>query len=153
LFERADIPFKVVASGERPESVPRRALSRVQPTSSEYGRQRKRRIHRVAQATSLRCFTDPEIAERSHGSLEESLVNGRYESKRVIIPVDCQHMTNTELQDKAHAAALRHLQELVVALDRRVPQIERAGEIDIAHDTAVLKAKALERIAELERPA
>jgi hypothetical protein len=50
-------------------------------------------------------------------------------------------MTNTELDEKAEAAAL----------DRRVPQIERAGEIDIAQDTAALKAKALERIAELER--
>jgi hypothetical protein len=60
-------------------------------------------------------------------------------------------MTNTELDEKAEAAALRHLHELVAALDRRVPQIERAGEIDIAQDTAALKAKALERIAELER--
>jgi hypothetical protein len=32
-----------------------------------------------------------------------------------------------------------------------VPQIERAGEIDIANDTAALKAKALERLSELER--
>jgi hypothetical protein len=95
---------------------------------------------------------DPPLYEIVVASIER-LLNGRYESKRVIIPVDCQHMTNTELRDKAHAAALRHLQELVAALDRRVPQIERAGEIDIAHDTAVLKAKALERIAELERPA
>jgi hypothetical protein len=47
-------------------------------------------------------------------------------------------------------AAIRHLRELIAALDRRVPQIERAGEIDIAHDTAVLKTKALERIAALE---
>jgi hypothetical protein len=48
------------------------------------------------------------------------------------------------------ARALRHLTELIAALDRRVPQIERAGEIDIARNAATLKAKALERIAQLE---
>jgi hypothetical protein len=46
--------------------------------------------------------------------------------------------------------ALRHLRELISALDSRVPHIERVGEIDIAHDAAVFKQKALARIAELE---
>ena len=46
--------------------------------------------------------------------------------------------------------ALRHLQELIEALDRRLPQIERCGEIAIASDAAALKKKALERIANLE---
>ena len=43
-----------------------------------------------------------------------------------------------------------HLHELIAALDRRVPQVERAGEASIARDAAELKAKALKRIAELE---
>jgi hypothetical protein len=43
------------------------------------------------------------------------------------------------------------LQELVAALDRRVPHVERAGEASIARDAAALKAKALKRLAELER--
>jgi hypothetical protein len=60
-------------------------------------------------------------------------------------------MTPLKLEAEARGAAIRHLRELIAALDRRVPQIERAGEIDIAHDTAALKAKALERISELER--
>jgi hypothetical protein len=60
-------------------------------------------------------------------------------------------MTLLKLEAEARGAAIRHLRELIAALDRRVPQIERAGEIDIAHDTAALKAKALERISELER--
>lgn len=42
------------------------------------------------------------------------------------------------------------LQELIVALDRRVPQVARAGEVSIARDAAALKKKALKRIAELE---
>ena len=46
---------------------------------------------------------------------------------------------------------LRHLRELIAAIDRRVPHIERAGEIDIARDAGALKEKALARIAELER--
>jgi hypothetical protein len=44
---------------------------------------------------------------------------------------------------------IRELRELIAALDRRVPHVERAGEAAIAHDAAMLKAKALKRIAEL----
>ena len=49
------------------------------------------------------------------------------------------------------ARALRHLRELVAALDRRVPHCERAGEVDIVRDAAALRDKAMKRIAELER--
>jgi len=45
---------------------------------------------------------------------------------------------------------IRDLHELIAALDRRVPQVERAGEASIARDAAALKVKALKRIAELE---
>ena len=48
---------------------------------------------------------------------------------------------------------VRELRELIAALDRRVPHVERAGEISIAQDAAALKAKALQRLAELERDA
>jgi hypothetical protein len=47
--------------------------------------------------------------------------------------------------------ALRHLRELIAAIDRRVPQIERDGEIAIARDAAALRLKAEQRISELER--
>lgn len=46
---------------------------------------------------------------------------------------------------------LRELKELIAALDRRVPRVERAGEAKIAREAAALRAKALKRIAELER--
>ena len=46
---------------------------------------------------------------------------------------------------------LAHLRELIEALDRRVPHIESAGEIQIAHDAAAVRDKALERIAEIEQ--
>ena len=47
--------------------------------------------------------------------------------------------------------AVRALLELIAALDRRVPQAQRAGEASIARDAAALKARALNRINELER--
>jgi hypothetical protein len=46
---------------------------------------------------------------------------------------------------------LRDLLELVAALDRRVPRLEREGERDIARDAQGLRRAALKRIAELER--
>jgi hypothetical protein len=47
---------------------------------------------------------------------------------------------------------LRHdLLELVAALDRRVPRLEREGEREIARDAQGLRRAALKRIAELER--
>jgi hypothetical protein len=48
-------------------------------------------------------------------------------------------------------AELAHeLRELIAALDRRVPHVERAGEASIASDAAALRAKAMRRLAELE---
>jgi hypothetical protein len=46
--------------------------------------------------------------------------------------------------------ALRHLRELIAALDRRVPHIERSGEIAIVRDVAILREQAMNRIARLE---
>jgi hypothetical protein len=53
----------------------------------------------------------------------------------------------------SQARTIRNLRELISALDRRVPQVERAGEALIANDAAALKAKALRRIGELENQA
>ena len=50
----------------------------------------------------------------------------------------------------ASAELVQRLRELIVALDERLPHVERIGEIAIARDAAALKAKALQRIAELE---
>lgn len=43
----------------------------------------------------------------------------------------------------------RELEELIAALDRRVPRVERAGEAAIAHDAAALRARAFERLEQL----
>ena len=50
------------------------------------------------------------------------------------------------------AALVAHLRELVEAIDRRVPHLEREGEMQIAADAAELRARALARIAALEKP-
>jgi hypothetical protein len=51
-------------------------------------------------------------------------------------------LTTAELQ--------RELRELISALDRRVPHMERAGEAVIARDAALLREQATRRLAELE---
>ena len=43
----------------------------------------------------------------------------------------------------------RELEELIAALDRRVPRVAQAGEAAIARDAAALRAKAVARLAEL----
>jgi hypothetical protein len=45
---------------------------------------------------------------------------------------------------------VRELLELIAAIDRRVPHVERAGELEIARDAEALKARALKRIDEIE---
>jgi hypothetical protein len=60
-----------------------------------------------------------------------------------------QRMSDTPRNDKSKQQ-IRHLRELIAALDRRVPRIERVGEADIARDAAELKKKALTRLAELQ---
>lgn len=42
------------------------------------------------------------------------------------------------------------LHELIEALDRRLPQAQRAAEAAIARDAAALRARALEQIVALE---
>jgi hypothetical protein len=60
---------------------------------------------------------------------------------------------NGATEQTAHARTVRELYELITALDRRVPQVERVGEVSIARTAAALKIDALKRIDELEREA
>lgn len=45
----------------------------------------------------------------------------------------------------------QELRELIAALDRRVPRVERAGEASIANEAAALRARAVRRLQDLER--
>lgn len=49
-------------------------------------------------------------------------------------------------------AVIEDLRELIAALDKRVPHLEREGERAIAHDAAELRAAAINRLRELEQP-
>ena len=57
-------------------------------------------------------------------------------------------MSDPQRNDRS--TQIRHLRELIAALERRVPHIERVGETTIAHDAEALKKKALKRLAELQ---
>jgi hypothetical protein len=59
-------------------------------------------------------------------------------------------MSNNErIAQSDRTRKLRHLHELIAALDRRVPRVERLGEIEIARQGHALREQALRRIAEL----
>lgn len=60
---------------------------------------------------------------------------------------------HTTAADRSSARIMRELHELIDALDRRVPQVERVGEVAIARAAEALRAEALKRIATLERQA
>ena len=47
---------------------------------------------------------------------------------------------------------IQQLQELIEALDRRVPRLGEAGESDIAREAALLKERAVARLAQLHAP-
>ena len=47
---------------------------------------------------------------------------------------------------QARVDLARELQELIAALDRRVPRVGQAGEREIARDAAALRARAVARL-------
>ena len=60
----------------------------------------------------------------------------------------------TEVQITAeigHERLIEQLRELVAALDRRVPHLEREGETRIADEAAALRQKAIDRLAQLQK--
>jgi hypothetical protein len=55
--------------------------------------------------------------------------------------------------DRSRMLVVGELYELIAALDRRVPYVERVGEVAIARAAAALRGEALRRIATLEHEA
>lgn len=53
-------------------------------------------------------------------------------------------------KNQAAKAMLTDLRQLVAAIDRRVPHIERAGEAKIAREAADLRRRAVDLIRDLE---
>lgn len=56
------------------------------------------------------------------------------------------------MKARSDQTLVHDLRELIAALDRRVPRLERSGELDIIRDADALRRAALRRIAELQRP-
>jgi hypothetical protein len=54
------------------------------------------------------------------------------------------------IDDAERKRTIRHLRQLIDALNRRVPHIERAGEAKIARDAAELMKQAVKRLKALE---
>lgn len=52
-------------------------------------------------------------------------------------------------KDSSHVIAT--LREFIATIDRRVPQVQRAGEARIASDAAALRQEAVDRLEELTR--
>lgn len=63
---------------------------------------------------------------------------------------DVREIEDFDDPQSARALSVRTLLELVSALDRRVPQVQRAGEAAIASAAATLRAAALDRVKELD---
>ena len=55
-----------------------------------------------------------------------------------------------QMKTRSDHTIVNDLRELIAALDRRVPRLEREGERDIARDAEGLRRAALKRIGELE---
>ena len=55
------------------------------------------------------------------------------------------------MKARSDQTLVHDLRELIAALDRRVPRLERDGELDIVHDAEALRRAALRRIAELDQ--
>lgn len=55
------------------------------------------------------------------------------------------------MKTRSDKTLVRDLRELIAALDRRMPRIERESEHAIARDAQGLKRAALKRVGELDR--
>lgn len=70
----------------------------------------------------------------------ECLTASRIENKRTRMAVSAAELA-------------RDLEELIAALDRRLPGVAQAGETGIARDAAALRARAVKRLEELHQSA
>jgi hypothetical protein len=62
-------------------------------------------------------------------------------------------MPDTTAVENSRPETVRALHDLIEALDRRTPHVERAGESSIAQAAEALKLAALKRLDELQREA
>jgi hypothetical protein len=94
-------------------------------------------------------FIDRDDGEESRCQQLLALRELRRGVERFAPPCGAQRQPAMVVKATTKKQLARELNELIAALDRRVPQLERINEASIARDAAALKAKALKRLAEL----
>jgi hypothetical protein len=85
-------------------------------------------------------FRSPAVA----GSPQQSSNGG-------VVVNSSKFIETTQREHGSLADTLYHLNELISALDRRMPQVQRAGEASIASAAAQLRSEAIRRIGEIQR--
>ena len=72
-------------------------------------------------------------------------------SNKFIQTTQRSHVRDTAAMDSRSSLAetLDHLNELIMALDRRMPRVQRAGEAAVVSAAAELRMEAMKRIAEI----
>jgi hypothetical protein len=94
------------------------------------------------------------------GDLDDGAKSGRTRLlavRRVWRGLEC--LTARRIENRCARVAVsaaqlaRDLEELIAALDRRLPGVTQAGEIGIARDAALLRAHAVKRLEELNQRA
>jgi hypothetical protein len=96
-------------------------------------------------------------AERSSRRDRDDLKRRLAGSPRDVTPHDSRyraesggHVKQPDEHSALRPSVIDDLRDLISALDRRLPQLERKGERDIALVAAALRAEAVQRIAELD---
>ena len=112
---------------------------------------------RGAQAQSPAGVPEMRIARHQLGgeTTQRQQLLAMLEMRRCVEPVATDRAWRT-LPMTAHPAAFLsdvavQLQELIEAIDRRLPQVQRAGEATIANAAVRLRLEAVKRLGEIER--
>jgi hypothetical protein len=112
--------------------------------------QRGRQRGRLLEVSTVWSPVGPNPPGKRGRVFSASLATSRVVRRHTQRPVLTSEQTTA---DNGRTRIVRELQELIAALDRRVPQVERVGELAIARSAATLRDEALRRIATLEREA
>ena len=115
------------------------------------------RLEFVATADAARLLvTDVESRQQTHqqllrwaSGLTPVYAEGALHRARAAAPL---HVPSAELppSDQERKERRQRLRDLIAALDRLVPHLDRDGELGIVRDAATLKRQAQDRLAQLE---
>src|SRR5687768_558259 len=124
----------------------RRRRCRKQSTARRQADERAIGSCRSQRRPAVAGLAEPWPGRRSPSIRCHEVGHGRSRA-RAWRPVQWAPVRSVSASDRS---VLDDLRELVAALDRRVPHLDRKGERDIARDAAALRAEAMNRIREIE---